>query len=106
MKNVFALSLFATMAIAMTSCSKNDDISIPGNGAVKVHNTHDSNYRVTVNGVVKGNVSGFGTTAAYEYPDGTSITVNALQLDGYLLYPSEFNAYGTIESGQTITVNF
>jgi hypothetical protein len=106
MKYTLLTLILGTFTLALTSCSNGDGISVPGNGAVKVHNTHDSNYRVTINNVVKGTVSGYGTTAAYEYPDGTSISVYALQLDGYILYPSEFNGYGTIEDGQTITVNF
>jgi len=75
-------------------------------GWVKVHNTHDSNYDIWINGTYKGTVSGYGTSASFQYNTGTSIHVYALQLDGYILYPSEFDAYGTIAECQTITVNY
>ena len=75
-------------------------------GWVRVSNGHDSNYRIYINGVNKGTISGYGTSASFQYNTGTSIHVYALQLDGYLLYPSEFDSYGTISECQTITVNY
>jgi|GEM_PF-3092648 len=75
-------------------------------GWIKVHNTHDSNYRVYINGVYKGNVSGYGYTASFQYNSGTNATIYAEQIDGYILYPSEFTSYGTVLQCQTTTVNF
>lgn len=83
-----------------------DDCDENNYGWVRVSNSHDSNYQIYINGANKGTVSGYGTTASFQYPAGTSIHVYALQLDGYLLYPSEFDAYGTIVECQTITTNY
>ncbi len=114
MKTTKTLLMLLAITLFITSCSKEDDDNNPnlqgcggGNyGWVKVHNTHDSNYDIWINGTYKGSVSGYGTSASFQYANGTSIHVYALQLDGYLIYPSEFDAYGTIVECQTITTNY
>jgi PKD repeat protein len=73
-------------------------------GWVKVRNNYDSNYSVYINGIYKGTVSGYGTSASFEYPAGSNVSVRILQNDGYVFYPSEFFGNGLIVRCQTITV--
>ncbi len=73
-------------------------------GTVKVTNSHDSNYTVEINGENKGQVGGYGTTAAFTYTAGTAINVTITQIDGYLVYPSVFYGSGTVTQCQEITI--
>ncbi len=98
MKNSL-LILLTVVTVCLSACGGFD-------GSVYVRNTHGDNYRVYINNANKGTVGPNGTTGKFFYPDGTELTVYALQLDGYLLYPSEYYSTGTIKAGQAITVAF
>lgn len=81
-----------------------DDCAVQHYGYVKVYNSHDSNYSVEINGTVVGNVGGYGTAGPFQYNSGTSVSVHIHQLDGYILYPSDFYGSGTVVECSEITV--
>jgi PKD repeat protein len=94
-----------TKAIKITGASPNDPLCVQNNtGTVRVSNSYDSNYTVEMNGQNVGQVGGYGTTSAFTYPAGTSISVTITQIDGYILYPSVFTGYGTVIQCQEITI--
>lgn len=95
-----------TQSITVTGDDPNTEACVQNNfGFVRVSNSYDSNYSVYINNTYKGTVSGYGTSAAFQYSGGSSVSVRILQLDGYILYPSEFTGYGVIVQCQTITVS-
>lgn len=92
--------------IVVTGNNPNDPLCQQQNfGWVKVRNNYDSNYSVYINNEYKGSVSGYGTTAQFQYPAGANVSVRILQIDGYIFYPSEFFGTGLIVQCQTITVS-
>jgi len=91
--------------ITVIGSNPNDPQCVQDNfGFVKIYNSHDSNYEIKINGVYKGDVSGYGTSSPFQYPAGTSINVTITQIDGYLVYPSVFTGSGSITQCDTKTI--
>lgn len=94
-----------TSQVTVTGNDPNVPLCVQQNfGFVRVKNNYDSNYSVYINNDYKGTVSGYGTSASFQYTAGSSVSVRILQIDGYLFYPSEFFGSGLIVQCQTITV--
>lgn len=81
------IGLIALFSIASASCKK----ELPDTCApvyMLYQNNSANKYQIFLNGVSQGTVNG-GTTTKVQINKGPN-AVRALQLEGYVLYPSEF----------------
>lgn len=91
--------------IQINGANPNDPLCVQNNfGFVVIQNNYDSDYSISINGEDKGIVYGYGTSAAFQYPTGTTLNVTITQINGYILYPSVYYGSGVISQCTTLTI--
>jgi hypothetical protein len=79
-------------------CEKNNT------GTIVFDNYSSNPYDCFVNGQYRGRVNGYGVFSVNVAPG--SVSLKARQYSGYVLYPSEFNATGSVLKCYTTTFKF
>ncbi len=91
---------------ALTSNKTNSvDVILSETGTLVFNNLSSNSYRVYINGVAKFDMNG-GTTQTYSYNLVGTYTLRVLQLNGYLVYPTDKTYSGNLSCGSTLTLNF
>lgn len=100
------LSILFTCLICLAACKKdNATPDKPCTGSIQFQNTSENTYQVSLNGKVLRNIKGheiYNLDALEVRYD----TVKVLQLEGYLLYPTEKNYTLNVDCNQLGVVKF
>lgn len=102
MKILQALAIVAATMI-LSNCSKSDDK--PKQGTFTFQNNSTNPYQVFVNGKNVVSMQPGHTSQTVTYACG-SYTVRVLQLEGYVLYPTEKTFKGSLVCGGKATISF
>lgn len=91
-------------ATSFVNCSKNSDPE-PPKGTLIFKNTSLNPYQVFVNGKSVIGMQPGQTTQSLPYNAG-AVSIKVLQLEGYILYPTEKTFLGTLKVGGSLMTTF
>lgn len=81
------------------------NVSLSSTGTLIFISTSTNPYQIYINGTEAFDMDGGTTKYKYYMPTG-DYTIRVLQLDGYVLYPTDETFTGTLGCGQTLTTTF
>ncbi len=79
-------------------------VILTSTGDIEITNSSTDNYRIYVNGAETLDITPGSTETLYYNPVG-AYTVRTLQLDGFILTPTDLTYNGDVVCGSTFTVN-
>jgi hypothetical protein len=94
--------LFSTLLFALAACIRSDK-AVADTGTFRYNNTSSSSYEIFMDGGSSGVVYGQHYYDKIDVPIG-SHTLNAVQKDGYMLYPTELSKTVTVTQGSDAAI--
>lgn len=95
-----------TSSSALTSNIKNTfNIILTSTGTLKFVSTSNYQYRIYINGVATYDMNG-GTTQYRYYMPVAAYSIRVLQLNGYVISPTDITYTGTLNCGSTLLTTF
>jgi hypothetical protein len=96
---LFIISI--SLALVLQSCKKEvqkEDCEVNNYGTVTISNSSSNPYGIYIDGVYKMNLNGGAVSTPINIYEGNNRKLYAVQLSGFLLYPTEKTTYFNVVS--------